>query len=191
MRTTKCWTRGLLAVLLSIEASASFAQTTTAPPKSLAASAGVMAYPTKGQKPDQQTKDEAECFNWAKQQSGYDPMQPPKTTAPTQPSQTAQQGTPPPADGMRARGALRGAAGGAIIGEVAGNDAGKGAAIGATAGAMAGGRRSRMAQSQEQQQEAQQKQASAAQAQAAEQAMKDAFKRGMSVCLEVRGYSVK
>lgn len=190
MGNTKWWIRGVLVALLSIAASASFAQTNPAPTKSLAASAGVMVYPTQGQKPDQQTKDEAECFNWAKQQSGYDPVQPPKSTAaPAQAGQAAQQGTTP-ADGKRARGALRGAAGGAIIAEVAGNDAGKGAAIGATAGAMAGGRRSRMAQSQQQQQ-AQQAQASAAQAQAAEQAMKDAFKRGISVCLEARGYSVK
>ncbi|MET0985960.1 MAG: hypothetical protein ABW034_11185, partial [Steroidobacteraceae bacterium] len=33
--------------------------------KSLAASAGVFAYPAKGQKPDKQAQDEAECYNWS------------------------------------------------------------------------------------------------------------------------------
>ena len=155
---------------------AAFAQT---PPtgKTLAASAGVMAYPAKGQKPDQQAKDEGECYNWSKQQSGYDPMSP---TPAAQPAQAAG----PVADGSRARGAVRGAAAGAVIGEIADNDAGKGAAIGAVAGTMAGGRRSRMAQSQQQQQSQQQ-------ASAAQQELVNAFKRGMTVCLEARGYTVK
>ncbi len=154
--------------------------------KTLAASAGIFAYPAKGQKPDQQAKDEAECYNWSKTQSGYDPMSPPAPALAqaTQPQASA-------ADGARAGGAVRGAAAGAIIGEVADNDAGKGAAIGATAGALAGGRRSRMAQSQKQQQEAQQSQASAEQAKAAQQESANAFKRGMSVCLEAHGYTVK
>lgn len=153
------------------------AQTPPSTGKSLAASAGILAYPAKGQKPDQQAKDEGECYNWSKQQSGYDPMQPPPAAAPVQPAA-------PVADGSRVRGAARGAAAGAIIGEVADNDADKGAAIGAAAGMLSGARHSRMAQSQRQQQAAQQ-------AQAQDQALKDAFKRGMTVCLEARGYSVK
>ena len=155
--------------------------------KTLAASAGVFAYPSKGQKPEQQAQDEAECYNWSKQQSGYDPMSPPPAPAAAQPAQAQQ----PAADGSRAKGALRGAAAGAIIGEVADNDAGKGAAIGATAGVLAGGRKSRMAQSQKQQQAQSQQQASAEQAKAQQQALADSFKRGMSVCLEARGYAVK
>ncbi|MET0658577.1 MAG: YMGG-like glycine zipper-containing protein [Steroidobacteraceae bacterium] len=161
-----------------------------APPpqgKSLAASAGVFAYPTKGQKPDKQAQDEAECYNWSKQQSGYDPMSPPPPPAPAQAAEVPKSTS----DGSRARGALRGAAAGAVIGEVAGNDAGKGAAIGATAGVLAGGRQNRMAQSQKQQQAEQQAQADAAQTAAAQQQLADAFKKGMSVCLEARGYTVK
>lgn len=159
-------------------ACASFAQQSPPPGgKSLAASAGVFAYPAKGQKPEQQAQDEAECFNWSKQQSGYDPLQPP-------PPATVAQETGPVRDGSRARSAARGAVAGAVIGEVAGNDAGKGAAVGATAGTLAGGRQSRMAQSQRQQQAEQD-------AKAQEQASKDAFKRGMAVCLEARGYTVK
>jgi hypothetical protein len=167
-------------VTVSIMACAAFAQ---APPpsatsgKSLAASAGVFAYPAKGQKADKQAQDEAECYNWSKQQSGYDPLQPP-------PAATPAQDTGPARDGSRARGAARGAVAGAVIGEVAGDDAGKGAAVGAVAGTLAGGRQSRMAQSEKQQQAEQE-------AKAQEQAWKDAFKRGMAVCLEARGYTVK
>lgn len=177
MRTLRVGLRGVAVMALGMTTAIAFAQAPPSAGKSLAASAGVLAYPAKNQTPEQQSKDEAECYNWSKQQSSYDPMQPPPASAPAQP-------TGPTADGSRARGAMRGAAAGAIIGEVADNDAGKGAAIGATAGAVAGGRRSRMAQSQQAQQSAQQ-------AQAQEQSLKDAFKRGMTVCLEARGYSVK
>ena len=31
-------------------------------------------YPQKGQSAEQQEKDEFDCFKWAKQQSGFDPM---------------------------------------------------------------------------------------------------------------------
>jgi hypothetical protein len=185
MRVAKVITPSIVSMLVVLAAGAQTPPATSG--KSLAASAGVLAYPAKGQKPDQQAKDEAECYNWSKQQSGYDPMAP--APAPTQ-TQPAQQAQGPAADGSRMRGAVRGAAAGAVIGEVADNDAGKGAAIGATAGVVAGGRQSRMAQSQKQQQAAQQQQASASQAKAAQQELANTFKRGMTVCLQARGYTV-
>lgn len=169
-------------------AAAALAQAPPAQGKSLAASAGLFAYPAKGQKPEQQTLDEAECYNWAKQQSGYDPMSPPPASAQAQPAQPQQQSQP---DGKRARGLLRGAAAGAIIGEAANDDAGQGAAIGATAGLLAAGRQSRMAQAQQKQQAQAQQQASAEQAKAGQQELAASFKRGMTVCLEARGYAVK
>ena len=174
---------GVIAIGFAVAAGAQ------APPpqgKTLAASAGVFAYPSKGQKPEVQSKDEAECYTWARDQSGYDPMSPP-SAAPAQASQPQQAGP----DGARAKGALKGAAAGAVIGEVANNDAGGGAAIGATVGVLAGGRRSRMAQSQKQQQAQAQQQASAAQTKADQDALAASFKSGMSVCLEARGYAVK
>src|SRR5688500_3113396 len=89
-------------VAIGIVACATFAQ---APPpstgKALAACVGVFAYAKKGQKPDVQAKDEAECYNWSKQQSGYDPMQPPPAAAPAEE-------TGPVRDGSRARSAARG-----------------------------------------------------------------------------------
>ena len=153
--------------------------------KSLAASAGVFAYPSKGQKPDQQAQDEAECYNWSRDQSGYDPMNPPKlAAAPVQPAEA-------PKDRERGKGLLRGAAAGAVIGEVASDDAGGGAAIGATVGLLAGGRRSRMAQAQAKEDAQAQQQASEAEVKAAQEEMAASFRRGMSVCLEARGYAVK
>lgn len=165
------------------------AQTPPAPApagKTLAASVGVLAYPAKGQSTDQQTKDEAECYNWSKTQSGYDPLSPPPP--PTAAAQPAQPSGP---SGTRLRGAARGAAAGAVIGEVADNDAGKGAAIGATAGVVAGGRQSRQQQAQQQQKAEEQAQASQAQAKAAQDELVGKFKSGMSVCLESKGYTVK
>ena len=91
------------------------------------AAADVFAYPQKGQSPEQQQKDKAECDAWAKQNSGVNPN--------AQGRATAQQGS-----GLRgaAKGAALGAAGGAIAG-----DAGKGAAIGGVGGAVVGRHRSK------------------------------------------------
>jgi hypothetical protein len=83
-------------------------------------------YPTKGQTPEQLEKDKFECYTWAKQQTGFDPMQAP-AAAPAPPPSS------PQPDGKVVRGAARGAALGAVGGAIAG-DAGKGAAIGAAVG---------------------------------------------------------
>jgi hypothetical protein len=91
-------------------------------------------YPQKGQSKEQQEKDKFDCYQWAKGQTGFDPMARPTATSPP-PQQEAQQG------GV-GRGAARGAAAGAVGGAI-GGDAGKGAAIGAASGAMIGGMRRR------------------------------------------------
>ncbi len=145
---------------------------------------GVFVYPAKGQKPDQQQKDETECYTWARSQTGIDP------TAPaTPPAQTATK-VDNPANGARLAGAARGAAGGAVIGAIAG-DAGKGAAIGATAGTMAGGaakRRAKRAAAQQQQQQAAQAQQQAA---ASDKQRLDTFKKAYAACAQGRGYTVQ
>jgi Glycine zipper len=189
-------TSRLLAGLLVLGVAAASAQDQSqktrpaAPPtsgKSLAASVGLNAYPAKGQSASVQTTDEAECYSWSKTQSGYDPMSPPPAAAPAQPA-AAQQPAP---TGARAKGAVRGAAAGAAVGEIANNDASEGAAVGAVVGVAAGGRQARKAQEQQKQQAAAQQQASADKAKADQQALADNFKRGMSACLESRGYTVK
>jgi len=144
---------------------------TTSPAKAL----GLYVYPQKNQDATLQSKDETECYNSAKQQSGIDPANLAASTPPAP--------APNAPSGGGVKGAAGGAAAGAAVGAVAG-DAGTGAAVGATAGAIHGRRQQKKAKKQAQQQ-AQQQQASA------QQQNLDAFKRAMSACLDSRGYSVK
>lgn len=118
-------------------------------------------YPTRGQSPQQQQKDQGECHVWATQQSGVNPgaMAPPPT------------GPTGQVVGGAARGAMIGVVGGAI-----GGDAGKGAAIGAATGALVGGFRR-----VDQRRAAEQSQAQAS----------AAYSRANAACLEGRGYTVK
>jgi hypothetical protein len=137
-----------------------------------------IVYPGKGQSPQQQQKDQADCNAWAVQQTGFNPANP----------QVA--GPPPPSSGAPQGGVARGGARGAAIGAVGGaigGDAGKGAAIGAATGALIGGMRRRDQRRQEensQQQYAQQQQAAMAQGQSA-------YNRALGACLEARGYTVR
>jgi len=135
---------------------------------------GIYVYPAKGQKQQKQKTDEYECYKWAVQQSGIDPLNLPKVEAP--PPQTG------PTGGAVVGGA-KGAAAGVAIGAIAG-DAGKGAAIGAVAGGLAGRRAGKQAQAQQNQQA----QANVA---ATEKGMKDSFIKGFSACLEGKGYTIK
>lgn len=139
--------------------------------QSISSSLGVVPYPSKGQSQAQQNKDEGECYAWAKQQTGIDPMA--VASAPPPPSGPAAGG------GERVRGAARGAAGGAAIGAIAG-DTGEGAAIGAVAGTMAGGRRARQNQAAQQQQ-----------AEAQKGATIQHFNKAFGACMEGKGYTVK
>ena len=131
-------------------------------------------FPAKGQNQDQQKVDEFECYKWAMEQSGIDPLNLPKVEA-------APQQTGP--TGGAVKGAARGAAAGVAIGAIAG-DAGKGAAIGAVAGGFQG----RRAGKQQQAAANQQSQANAANE---EKAIKESFTKGFSACLEGKGYTIK
>lgn len=140
----------------------------------------VYVYPTRGQTPQQESLDKAECFNWAGQQTGFNPMNPTAGMAAPPPSG----GVPPGGGGMggAARGAALGAVGGAI-----GGDAGKGAAIGAGVGFLFGRMRRREEwQAQEQRQQ---------QYQARQQAMvsqgRGNWERAYKACLMGRGYTVE
>jgi hypothetical protein len=129
-------------------------------------------YPAKGQSPQQQKSDEAACYTWAVQQTGFDPAKAPPPQAAAAPPTTAT-GTTPGAG-------VRGAARGAVVGEVVGGDAGAGAAAGAAA-ARGQSRRQNAAAAQQGQQ----------QAQAATSQQQAAFAKARAACLEGRGYSVK
>lgn len=125
---------------------------------------GPMVYPAQGQSPDQQSRDQFECNQWAIQQSGFNPANPPAAA-------TGRSGT-----GREAlRGGARGAAAGAAIGAIAG-DAGKGAAIGATAGGL--GRAMR-------------KRDEARNTPPPEVPGQADYQRALAACLEGRGYTVR
>jgi len=131
-----------------------------------AQSSGQYFYPSKGQTQDQQAKDKYECNQWAVNQTGFDPSNPPPMT-----SGNAQRG-------QAVRGAARGAAGGAIGGAIAG-DAGTGAAAGAVIGGTVGVIRRRRAKKQQQ-----------AEAQAAATSGQDAYRRAFATCMQGRGYTI-
>ena len=141
---------------------------------SFAKSLGIYVFPAKEQDQATQDKDDADCYKWAVEQSGVDPLNPTKVEA-------AQVDTAP--DGSAVVGAARGAAAGVAIGAIAG-DAGKGAAIGAVAGGLAGRRAKVVGDAQQQQANNQ----AAAKQQAA---MTDSFKKAFEACLEGKGYTVK
>jgi len=158
---------------------------------------GVFVFGKNGQSPEQQLKDESDCYGAAKQQSGIDPKAPaaPTKTAEQKAAEqkAAAQNTDTPKGG-RARGAARGAAGGAAIGAIAG-DAGKGAGAGAVAGTMRGGAQQRQASAAAQKEAAakvaaQQKQEED-QAKLAHAEGLDAFQRAFAACMDARNYSVK
>ncbi len=128
-------------------------------------------YPNKGQSQEKTEKDKYACYQWAKGQTGFDPMQVPTTSAP-----------PPEQKGGAVRGAAGGAALGAIGGAIAG-DAGKGAAIGAATGGVIGGVR-RHRSNKEQEEWAQKESSGYAQ-------KRNTYNRALSACMEGKGYSVK
>ena len=136
------------------------------------ASAQQYVYPAKGQTAEKQKSDEAACYSWAVQQTGFDPAKPPPATAAAAPPTTATGTTP----GAGAKGAVKGA----VVGEVVGGDAGAGAAAGAVV-ARGASRRQNAAAAQSAQQ---QQQSAASQQQAA-------FSKARAACLEGKGYTVK
>ena len=138
----------------------------------------VFAYPNQGQSQEQQQQDQFECFNWSKQQSGFDPMAVPRASA------------PPPQDKSSGPGTLGGAAiggaAGAIGGGIAGGNAGKTAAIGAIAGGLFGSMKSNKQKNKnknarqdwERQQSAQYQQG------------RNNYNRAYTGCMTARGYTI-
>ncbi len=129
-----------------------------------------IVYPAQGQTTAQMEQDKYACYQWAKAQTGFDPMAAPVATAP-----------PPQQQGGMLKGAAGGAALGAIVGAIAGN-AGEGAAIGAASGGIFGGmlrRKSMMEQEQYAQQQA-----------ANYEQQRGYYNRAWGACMTGKGYSV-
>ncbi len=134
----------------------------------------LMVFPANGQSRQEQKADEFDCYVWAMERSGVDPLNLPKVEVAA---------TPNGAAGATVGGAARGAAAGLAIGAIAGN-AGRGAAIGATAGAIGGRNAGRQAQ-------ANQRNQAQANANKEQQAIWDSFVRAFSACIAGKGYTVK
>src|SRR5210317_2159543 len=66
-------------------------------------------YPAKGQSAEQLDKDKYECYNWAKNDTGFDPMALPTTSS------------APPKGQKKSGGAITGPLGGAVLGGVLGD----------------------------------------------------------------------
>jgi hypothetical protein len=139
----------------------------------ISAQAAPIIYPAGGQSPEQQSKDEGECHQWAVKNTGVDPAQL---------AAEASRGEPSQQNSTVVGGAARGALAGVAIGAIAG-DAGKGAAIGATAGGVGGGVRGRR-QANSQQQVADNRRAQ-------QQASLQEYERAYSACLTGKGYTVQ
>jgi outer membrane lipoprotein SlyB len=136
-------------------------------------------FPAKDQSSEQQLKDQLAAYNWATQQTGWDPY---KAYDKLVEQGYVSQQKADQAKGGAVRGAARGALVGMAIGSLSG-EAGKGASAGAIAGGAVGGIRSRGAQ----------KEAGASQQQAV-----DAFKRQFAewdknyvAAMQGKGYTVK
>ena len=109
------------------------------PPKLSTNPGNHVIFPAQGQTPEQQEQDQLAAYNWATQQTGWDPYQAAgQQVQAAETAEAASDATRGAAVGGAARGALVGVAVGAIAG-----DAGEGAAIGATAGGMGAGMRGR------------------------------------------------
>ena len=128
-------------------------------------------YPSEGQSNEQTEKDKFECYNWAKGQTNFDPMQTPTASS------------PPPQERSTSGSVLGGAALGAIVGGIADGKAGEGAAIG---GLLGGARRS----STQRQNRAERQQWEQQQVTQYTQA-RNSYNRAYVACLEARGYSVR
>jgi hypothetical protein len=132
--------------------------------------AELVIYPAQGQSAEQQKSDEGECFTWAKNETGIDPL-----------AQGAV--TPPPAQ-QSSGGAIGGAAGGAIVGGIV--DGSDGAKTGAKIGVVGGA----IGQRQKNKAVAQQNQQNQQQAQATNDTSKATFNKAYGACLQGKGYTV-
>ena len=130
-------------------------------------------YPNDGQTREQQDADEFQCYKWARDETGFDPMATPTATEPP-PQQEAKKG------GV-GRGLVRGAAVGAIV------DGSSGAKKGAAAGGAVGGMRRADQNRQQQQKQEQWEQEQVRQYQES----RNSYNRAYAACLEARGYTVR
>jgi len=155
-------------VILLTGVSSSFAQS-----NGVAKSLGVYVFPNNKQDAATQKKDEATCYQWAIDQTGYDPKNPPTVTANKVDSSP---------NGSAVIGSAKGAAAGAALGSI-GGEVGNGAAAGAIIGGIRGRRQKKKADANQQQANN-----NAATAKSAE--MKADYTKAFKTCLQAKKYTV-
>jgi len=140
-------------------------------------------YPNKGQSTEQQSRDHYFCYNWAVEQTGFDP-----SASSIVPEQRVRVVPMPPPGHDTVVMSIAGAVLGALLGGH--HHAGQGALIGAAGGAMAGAiSDASRAESARQLEEAYQNRDEARDFHNEKRALQ--FRRAMSACMEGRGYTVK
>jgi hypothetical protein len=140
-------------------------------------------YPNRGQSTEQQSRDHYACYNWAAEQTGFDPSV--SSIVPEQRVRVVPM--PPPGQDTIAM-SIAGAVLGALI--AGPRHAGGGALFGAATGAMLGASSDISRQeSARQMEEAYNNHDQARDFHRERKAL--AFRRAMSACLEGRGYTVK
>jgi hypothetical protein len=173
----------LLILALAACYPATYREVPSASPAPRAPLTQVYFYPKEGQTKEQQSRDHYECYNWAMQQTGFDPSQssiPPERRVKVVPM-------PPPGHDTVIL-TIAGAVLGALI--AGPRHAGAGALIGAGSGAVAGA----VSDVTRQQYAQQMEEAYANRDQALDARYEGKardFRRAMSACLEGRGYSVQ
>jgi len=140
-------------------------------------------YPNKNQSDEQQWKDHYTCYNWAMDQTGFDPIV--SSIAPAQRVRVVPM--PPPGHDTVSM-TIAGAVLGALIGGP--RHAGGGALIGAASGAMMGAvSDASRVEAARQMEEAYQNRYQARDLRKEKKALQ--FRRAMSACLEGKGYTVQ
>ena len=162
---------------------ATYREVTVAKPTPKPPMTQVFFYPKEGQTTEQQSRDQYECYNWAMQQTGFDPSQ---SSIPSE--RRVKVVTMPPPGHDTAALAIAGAVLGALI--AGPRHAAVGALIGGGSGAAAGA----VSDVTRQQYAQQMEEAYANRDQALDARYEGKardFRRAMGACLEGRGYSVQ
>jgi hypothetical protein len=139
-----------------------------------------IVYPAQGQSPEQMEQDRFQCYTWARDNSGFDPMAPPTATS-APPRQKEGGGT--------LQGAAMGGAVGAAIGGIT-QGSKKGLGRGAAAGAVAGGLLGNVKSNKRQNENAQRQQEWERQQVSQYTQGRNNYNRAFGACMTGRGYTV-
>ncbi len=141
----------------------------------------LFVYPAKGQSKDQTEQDKYQCYQFAKQETGFDPMARPTTS------------TPRPAREKETWGTGQGAVGGALLGAGAGAllGGGDGAVTGAVVGGVGGGAMGHMRRSDQKRREDARQRDWEQRETSRYSSGRNSYERAYAACLEGRGYTVR